>query len=763
MESKNSTPDLVPQLEHNNDFVATLGIKHYRHVLSSITSIVLSFVIAFFGGLFFVFNLLDLINSYRSISGIDYASFVLIIKVITALLTIAVLALGIVNGLLSLRLRNKVSADESQSELLKTAILSERISLALFGVSFFLFFMLIAARIVARVIGSTMLLAHIPGFLVIFLAVLLSILTISEYFIAKLKLEANIKGKDYYLARPVEVIGKLEFTYISLGSGLAKLGIGLFNFVMLFVKAFFSIFVSIYKIAIQAYKKAVAFFVAFYKTFVNHSWRTKISYLFIGSGHAFMKRPFKAVLYLAIQIFYTVFMFLPRGGFYYLSKFDNLGDSAGYWDYVCQRPLPIEQCPEDFLAKTQFHPQDNSMLIVLFSVATILLTLGIIVIYWTSIKSVAKADEKYTDAKKVYEEELRIYKETEVNADNRVTSILDEQALVAIKPIFKNPLPTFVDELKELLNGRFHFTTLTIPTLSITLFTILPLVFMILLAFTNFNAENGPPNTLFTWVGLQTFSQLFTSVGGSSFSKAFADILQWTFIWAFFATFSNYIFGLILAMIINRKGIKLKKIWRTIFVITIAVPQFVTLLLMSRLLNKYGPLNETLLQLGWISNYIDFLTDPVNAKISVILVNIWVGVPYTMLITSGILMNIPSDLYESARIDGAGTFTQFTKITLPYMLFVTGPYLITQFIGNINNFNVIFFLTGGDPSANIPGVQYGKTDILVTWLYDLTVNGAQQQYAIGSALGIFIFLISVFITLALYSKTSAATQEGDFA
>jgi arabinogalactan oligomer/maltooligosaccharide transport system permease protein len=126
-------------------------------------------------------------------------------------------------------------------------------------------------------------------------------------------------------------------------------------------------------------------------------------------------------------------------------------------------------------------------------------------------------------------------------------------------------------------------------------------------------------------------------------------------------------------------------------------------------------------------------------------------------------MNIPSDLYESARIDGAGTFTQFTKITLPYMLFVTGPYLITQFIGNINNFNVIFFLTGGDPSANIPGVQYGKTDILVTWLYDLTVNGAQQQYAIGSALGIFIFLISVFITLALYSKTSAATQEGDFA
>ena len=127
-------------------------------------------------------------------------------------------------------------------------------------------------------------------------------------------------------------------------------------------------------------------------------------------------------------------------------------------------------------------------------------------------------------------------------------------------------------------------------------------------------------------------------------------ILKWTFTWAFFATFTNYIFGLILAMIINRKSIKLKKLWRTIFVISIAVPQFVTLLLMNQLLKEYGPLNETLLQWGWISRRIKFLDDPVLAKITVIVVNIWVGVPYTMLLTSGILMNIPTELYESGKL-----------------------------------------------------------------------------------------------------------------
>lgn len=212
-------------------------------------------------------------------------------------------------------------------------------------------------------------------------------------------------------------------------------------------------------------------------------------------------------------------------------------------------------------------------------------------------------------------------------------------------------------------------------------------------------------------------------------------------------------------MLINKKGIKFKKIWRTIFVITIAVPQFVTLLLMSRLLHDQGPVNTLLLNLGWINNSIPFLTDAATAKITVIVVNLWVGVPYTMLITSGILMNIPSDLYEASKIDGAGPFKQFTAITMPYMFHVTTPYLITQFVGNINNFNVIYLLSGGGP-LSLDYYQAGKTDLLVTWLYKLTVS--EQNYALASTIGIFIFVIVASVSLVVYNNSKAVQEEDTF-
>jgi arabinogalactan oligomer/maltooligosaccharide transport system permease protein len=130
-----------------------------------------------------------------------------------------------------------------------------------------------------------------------------------------------------------------------------------------------------------------------------------------------------------------------------------------------------------------------------------------------------------------------------------------------------------------------------------------------------------------------------------------------------------------------------------------------------------------------------------------------------MLITSGILMNIPADLYESARIDGAGVVKTFTHITLPYMIFVTTPYLITQFVGNINNFNVIYLLTGGGP-LSLDYYQGGKTDLLVTWLYKLTVNN--QDYNLASAIGIIIFLITASLSLLVYNLSGSSRKEESF-
>jgi arabinogalactan oligomer/maltooligosaccharide transport system permease protein len=182
----------------------------------------------------------------------------------------------------------------------------------------------------------------------------------------------------------------------------------------------------------------------------------------------------------------------------------------------------------------------------------------------------------------------------------------------------------------------------------------------------------------------------------------------------------------------------------------------------NKFLSDGGLIEQIMKMFGWMNPaaHLTVMTDPTSARITVILVNVWVGIPYTILSTTGILMNVPEDLYESASIDGAGPARQYFKITLPYVLFVMGPSLITQFVGNINNFNVIYFLTGGAPTTN-DYLSAGKTDLLVTWLYKLTVN--QSNFAYASVIGIMIFVISAIFSLIAYRFSSSNQNEEDFA
>lgn len=126
-------------------------------------------------------------------------------------------------------------------------------------------------------------------------------------------------------------------------------------------------------------------------------------------------------------------------------------------------------------------------------------------------------------------------------------------------------------------------------------------------------------------------------------------------------------------------------------------------------------------------------------------------------------MNIPKDLYESARIDGAGPTTQFTKITMPYILFVTGPTLITSFIGNINNFNVIYFLTAGGPSvARLQNIQVGHTDLLITYIYKIVTSANNPMYSLASCIGIVVFVICSFFSIIMYNRSGAVQKEDQF-
>jgi arabinogalactan oligomer/maltooligosaccharide transport system permease protein len=298
----------------------------------------------------------------------------------------------------------------------------------------------------------------------------------------------------------------------------------------------------------------------------------------------------------------------------------------------------------------------------------------------------------------------------------------------------------------------------------------MPIIFMILVAFTNYSSgHNGGETGLFHWVGFDNFKTLFSwDVGGVNYSATFGEILLWTLIWAFFATFTNYFLGIGVALLINKKGIHLKKLWRTILIMTIAIPQFISLLYVSKMFTLNGLFNGFLLDLGLIKEAIDFWGDPTLARIMVIIINIWIGIPYLMLIATGILMNIPADLYESAKIDGASGWKQFTKITLPYMLFITGPYLLTSFTGNMNNFNVIYLLTGGGPTNALrsgAAGTVGHTDLLITWLFKITQSGTAadgSQYYLASVIGILVFIVVSVISLIVYGLLPSVKNEEDF-
>lgn len=334
---------------------------------------------------------------------------------------------------------------------------------------------------------------------------------------------------------------------------------------------------------------------------------------------------------------------------------------------------------------------------------------------------------------------------------------------------------TFREDVRELFDQKFHITLLSLPTLGIVVFTLVPLLFMILVAFTNYDQQHMAPTELFTWVGLDNFKRLFSSSLSETFGYSFGKVLGWTLTWAFFATFTCYLGGIVLSLLINHKRTRLKKMWRTLFVVCIAVPQFVSLLLVRNFFADSGIVNticanmgitDLLRSVGLVEQhltYIPFLTDARWAKVMIILINFWIGVPYLMLIATGVLMNIPQELYESARIDGANGLQTFRRITMPFMLSVTGPYLITSFIANINNFNVIYLLTQDvyfTMDTKLAASNAKDIDLLVTWLYRLTND--YYNYKMAAVIGILVFLVCAVFTLLAFNYTFKNGGESKF-
>lgn len=447
----------------------------------------------------------------------------------------------------------------------------------------------------------------------------------------------------------------------------------------------------------------------------------KLSLIWMGAGYIRRKQFVKGILMTLLEIAAIVYTF----GFAldYVVKFNTLGT------------VQQESVFNIVTMQNEFNDYDHSFMILLISTITFVIWAAFLIIYLSNVVNCYKLQKLAEEGKHIN---------------------------------------TFLEDLAEYKNKKFYITLLTLPVLGVLVFTVIPLIILIFVAFTNYDQQHMPPSALFTWVGFTNFKNLLASGGLTiTFGYAFRKILIWTLIWAFFATLTTYFGGILLSLLINNKKTKLPKLWRTLFVITIAVPQFVSLLLVRNFFANNGIFNtfcasigltDLLRDLGVIStSYIPFLSANGWAHVMIILINVWIGVPYQMLIATGVLMNIPSDQLESARIDGATPRQIFMHITMPYMLFVTGPTLVTDFVKNINNFNVIYLLTDGvfvTTDQAMANSQAKETDLLITWLFNLTQN--YYNYKMASVIGIVVFILCAAFTLIAFSKFLKGDREEAF-
>lgn len=421
------------------------------------------------------------------------------------------------------------------------------------------------------------------------------------------------------------------------------------------------------------------------------------SILFMGLGHlVYLKQYIKGVLYAALEV--IMLLMLPT----IISKIN------GVITLGTPKPeLPVMQ-------------RDHSIFMLIDGITTIAVVILFFVIYFISIRS---ALGSYRD--------FCIEKTLKSNRDS-------------IKSLFGKAFPIFG----------------LAPTVGlIVFFVIVPLLFSASVAFTNYaSPKNIPPNNTVDWVGMDNFAAMFG--GNATWTMALGRVALWTLVWAILATVTCYFGGMLMAVVLLDNKLKIAPFFRGIFILPYAVPTVVSMLVWRNLLNgSFGTVNRTLVQLGLIEKTIPWLSNEWFARFTVVLINLWAGFPYFMLLITGTMTAISQDLYEAAKIDGANRFQLFKKITMPLVLYQTMPLIIMSFTHNINNFGAIFFLSGGDPTvADTTVTNAGGTDLLVTWIYKLTVNLLKYNYA--SVLAIMIFVILAPFAIFQFRRTKSY-REGE--
>lgn len=364
-----------------------------------------------------------------------------------------------------------------------------------------------------------------------------------------------------------------------------------------------------------------------------------------------------------------------------------------------------------------------------------------------------------------------------------IWSIRDAYKIAEKKRLEKEIIST-KEYFKGVWDDGFEYIILSPAIFVLAFISIMPIVFGFILAFTSISGNESMVEN-FNYVGLRNFISLFdfNSALGASYGKAFWSVLGWTIIWSVFSTATVFFGGFIQALILNSEKVVFRKLWRTILILPWAIPALLSQMVFSVMFSEAGYINQLLMNIGvydlfknigilgksysemtgilrhfWLGHdNIQWFTNSYNitfVRTTLIVVNIWLGFPYFMALMTGIMTAIDKHLYEAADIDGATGFQKITKITAPLVLYSTAPILIMTFSSNFNNFGVIYFITGGGPNAGSPARGFaGSTDILISWMYNLTVE--HSIYNMASVFSVLIFIFVGSITAWNLSKTRA--------
>jgi len=442
------------------------------------------------------------------------------------------------------------------------------------------------------------------------------------------------------------------------------------------------------------------------------------SILFMGLAHIlFLKQYIKGLLFAALQVF--MITRIP-------------------WVITNIRGMITLGEPNPFVPVIY---RDHSMFMLIDGVITVAVVFLFLCVYYISVKSA-----------------LKLYTEYCTNGW-RIPIVARQKGLKGfVKFVFDVTLRE-IRAFRSSLNNSFPILALAPSVLLVMFFIVVPLIFASLVAFTNYShPHNLPPANTVDWVGLENFRHMFG--GHTMWTSALTRVAVWTLVWAFCATVTCYFGGMLMAVIMKEFKIKFSGFFRTIFILPYAVPAIISMLVWRNLLNgSFGAINRTLMHFGIIENIIPWLTDRWLVLFTVVLVNLWAGFPYFMLLAMGSMTAISEDVFEAAKIDGASKFQLFKSVTLPLVIFQTMPLIIMSFTHNINNFGAIFFLTQGHPFvADSPATGATGVDILITWIYRLTMERMWYNYA--SVLAVMIFVALAPFAIFQFSRTKAF-KEGE--